>query len=368
MSLRASDLPILECPCIRPTNAKQTRFSEKPLYQEGLYDLGHDIFAWMVPNGSWGESNSGLVKDEHKSLLIDTLWDHEYTSTMLDVMKEFTHKAPITTLINTHADGDHFWGNYLLKNIEIIASEATLKDMSHHVPKQMTLFNLVGKIFSCIPSKHFQQTGHWFQSMGKPYTFNKVIHTPANRSFNNKLSFNLENRQIECLEVGPAHRPGDTIVYIPEAKTLFTADILFIGSTPVMWSGPVENWIKALDLILSMDIEKIVPGHGPITNKDGVQLVKDYWLFVHGEAFKKFSAGISVETAAEEIILSDEFQNTPFINWDSPERMMTNCHILYKHYSGNLKPLKPLQIINLLRKQAILANKLPEASPKKMRL
>jgi len=44
-----------------------------------------------------------------------------------------------------------------------------------------------------------------------------------------------------------------------------------------MWAGPVENWLAALDQILEMDVETIIPGHGPITDKNGVQQVKAYW-------------------------------------------------------------------------------------------
>ena len=113
MSLEIADLPAIKCPCIRPTDSQLTRYQETPLYPEGLYDLGSEIYAWMVPNGSRGESNSGLVMLEDQSLRIDTLWDHNHTQNMLDAMVEFTNERPIKILINTHADGDHFWGNYL---------------------------------------------------------------------------------------------------------------------------------------------------------------------------------------------------------------------------------------------------------------
>ncbi len=368
MSLELADLPAIKCPCIRPTGSQLTRYQETPLYPEGLYDLGSEIYAWMVPNGSWGESNSGLVMLEDQSLLIDTLWDHNHTQNMLDAMAEFTNERPIKTLINTHADGDHFWGNYLLKDIEIITSEAALKDMSHHVPKQMLLFNNIGKLFSCMPMKKTRQVGHWFQGMGKPYAFNKVKHTKANRSFNKELTLEFNSRKVELIEVGPAHRPGDVIVYIPDTKILFSSDLLFIGSTPVMWSGPLENWIKALDLMLEMDIEKIVPGHGPITNKEGVKRVKQYWLFLHDQATQKFKNNKSPKKAAEEIIFSEEFAKTGFLDWDSPERIMTNCHVLYRHEKGINKPIKPVEIINILSKQALLANKLPGTKPQMMRL
>ena len=57
------------------------------------------------------------------------------------------------------------------------------------------------------------------------------------------------------------------MIHVPDTKTLYAGDILFIGSTPVMWAGPVKNWLNALDLILDLDVDVIVPGHGPIIGK-----------------------------------------------------------------------------------------------------
>ena len=55
-------------------------------------------------------------------------------------------------------------------------------------------------------------------------------------------------------------------------------DILFVEGHPVLWAGPVDNWVAACDQILAWDVETVVPGHGPITDKTGVQAMKDYLL------------------------------------------------------------------------------------------
>ena len=91
--------------CIAPSGANATRYGERPAFPEGLYDLSAGLFAWMVPNGSWGESNAGLVTGKGESLLIDTLWDPAKTHTMLKAMQPQLDDAPLTTLVNTHADG-----------------------------------------------------------------------------------------------------------------------------------------------------------------------------------------------------------------------------------------------------------------------
>lgn len=353
--------------CIAPTGAKRTRFRETPAYQEGLWDLGDQLYAWMVPNGSWGESNSGLVVGQEHSLLIDTLWDLRHTQTMLDAMDPLLRNAPIELLVNTHADGDHFWGNELVANIDSITSAAARAEMDHHKPGSMLAFEKLGRVLMQIPLGQPQKVGHWFSAMCLPYTFSEVTHTPASQTFSGTIWKEVGGRKFQLIEVGPAHTTGDLMVYVPEARTLFAGDILFIGSTPVMWAGPVENWLHALDLILDLQVDTIIPGHGPITDKDGVREVKAYWEFVRGAARKCHEDRMPAKTAAHHIVSSDEFRAMPQSGWDSPERMMTNVHFLYRQFNGQSDPLSIPHKINLMRKQALLAHALPDAAPAVMR-
>ena len=95
-------------------------------YSRGLHDLGDGCHAWLQPDGGWGWSNSGLVTGGGASLLVDTLFDLVTTRQMLDGIRPLTDRAPLTTVVNTHSDGDHCFGNELVASpgVEIIASDA----------------------------------------------------------------------------------------------------------------------------------------------------------------------------------------------------------------------------------------------------
>jgi cyclase len=138
-------------------------------------------------------------------------------------------------------------------------------------------------------------------------------------------------------------------------------------STPVIWAGPVTNWIAALDLILEMDVDVIIPGHGPVTDKDGVRQVKAYWEFTDTETRRRYDAGLPAAEAAKDIVLGQAFAGGPFATWNSPERMMTNVHTLYRHLQGRTDHPKKPELTNILRKQALLAHQLPDAQPAVMR-
>ena len=47
------------------------------------------------------------------------------------------------------------------------------------------------------------------------------------------------------MQLGPAHTGGDTVVWVPDDGVLFAGDLLLVGVSPVMWSGPIEGWIEA---------------------------------------------------------------------------------------------------------------------------
>ncbi len=86
--------------------------------------------------------------------------------------------------------------------------------------------------------------------MVAPYDFKGIQVTAATRTFSGEMVLEVGGREVRLIEVGPAHTRGDMMVYVPDAKTLFGGDMLFAGCTPVIWAGPVENYIAALDRIL----------------------------------------------------------------------------------------------------------------------
>ena len=110
--------------------------TERWQYTKGLHDLGNGTWAYLQPDGGWGWSNAGLIIDGEESLLVDTLFDEVLTAEMLTRMQASTGlgAADITTLVNTHANGDHTFGNRLIQNAEIIASAATAEEFSDAPP------------------------------------------------------------------------------------------------------------------------------------------------------------------------------------------------------------------------------------------
>jgi glyoxylase-like metal-dependent hydrolase (beta-lactamase superfamily II) len=143
--------------------------------------------------------------------------------------------------------------------------------------------------------------------------------------------------------LGSAHTRGDILVHVPADRILYTGDLLFVGGHPVIWEGPIGNWIKACDYILGLDVDVIVPGHGPISEKPAVRELKAYFEYIAAEARRHFDNGVPAEIAAEKISL-DRFA------WLDPERIIINVASLYREFSGSKEPLNRLALFAGMKK------------------
>lgn len=290
------------------------------LYDTGLHELGDACFAYLQPDGGWGWSNAGLVVGDGVSLLVDTLFDLKLTRDMLDAMAVQTATAPIGTLLNTHANGDHCYGNQLVEGVEIVASAATAHEMADVPPTMLHALNSA-------PGEVGQLFRHFFGA----FDFDGIEVTMPTRTFSGRLDVEVGGRNVQLIEVGPAHTRGDTIAYVPDAKTVYTGDILFIGGTPIVWAGPLSNWVAACDLLLGMDIETVVPGHGPLTDKAGVATVRDYLAFVDGAASERHASGMDAWDAAREIA-HEIGASEAFSSWGEFGRIAVNVDTAYRSF------------------------------------
>ena len=294
-------------------------------FNKGLSDLGNNIYCYLQPDGGWGWSNAGLIADGDESLIVDTLFDEDLTLEMLDSMKKAEPKGMknIRALINSHSNGDHCNGNNCVDTDEVISSEATLEEMSHESPEMMAAL--------LKQAPEMGTLGKYFLECFGSFNFEGVTKRLPNTTFTGQTQRQVGDKIVELIEVGPAHTNGDVLVHVPSDKVVFTGDILFIEGHPILWAGPVKNWINACDRIISMEVDFVVPGHGPVTDNRGVKAVRDYLVYIDTESRKRFDSGMSALEAAKEIDLD------LFSTWGDGERIAVNVNSLYREYKGEEK-------------------------------
>lgn len=267
---------------------------------------------------------------------MDTLFDMALTRDMLTAMEDATGigAGKIGTIVNTHANGDHCHGNGCCPQAEIVASEASAREMAEVPPATLAMFKAAGAKLG--------PAGAYFADIFAPFDFDNVEERTPTRTFSGVMDIKVGDKAVRLIEVGPAHTGGDVLVHVPGDRAVFTGDILFIDGTPLMWAGPVANWIRACETITLMDVDVIVPGHGPITDKAGVRRVADYLAYIDGEARKRFDAALPVREAALDIALGD------FSSWGDAERIAVNVDSLYREYRGDGKVTPVIELFALM--------------------
>ena len=295
-------------------------------FTKGLHDLGNGCWAYLQPDGSWGWSNAGIIADGEASLLVDTLFDLKYTKEMLDDMRASISGArKIDVLVNTHADGDHTFGNQLVEGARIIGTEGTVADFDRFDPA------LLAQI-QHDPAK-FGRAGDFMAECFRPFDFDNITLTPPTETFKDRMEIMVGDKRVELIEVGPAHSLGDALIYVPQDKVLYTGDILFSEGTPIAWYGPLQRWIDVCDRVLEMDVETIVAGHGPISTKEDVRRMRDYLLHVSEQARPFYEQGIDYLDAAYKIDLGD------YRDWNDAERVIVTIRTLYDDFKGGERPV-----------------------------
>lgn len=299
-------------------------------FRKGVEDLGNGLFAYIQPDGSWGWSNAGLVTDGGQSLLVDTLFTLDLTRDMLDAFRDAAPAAArIDCLVNTHANGDHTFGNQLVDGARIIASDACAEEMAERPPeafrKNMENWREQGEAGAFL-----------HEVMGAHFDFGGIVYTPPTETFSGRRDLKVGDVEVQLHDFGPAHTRGDIVAYVPSTRTVFTGDLLFAEGHPILWAGPVGNWIAACEAMLGWDIETVVPGHGPLTDKNGIRGMRDYLVYTRDETKKRFDAGMNYADAAWDIAFDS------FDSWIDRERVVVNVAQIYRELSGGrIVPERP---------------------------
>jgi glyoxylase-like metal-dependent hydrolase (beta-lactamase superfamily II) len=304
-------------------------------YTKGLHEVAAGVHAYLQPDGGWGWSNAGLIEGDRATLLVDTLFDLRLTREMLDSMDAVTSARPIRSVVNTHANGDHCYGNQLVAGdgVEVIASAAAAAEMDETPPA------MLAAMVALADSMPEEVRGFVRRALG-PFEFAGIEDVPLTRTFSGTCSIDVDGRSVELYEVGPAHTSGDVLVWLPDARVVFTGDILFIEGTPIVWAGPVSNWIAACERIAALEPDVIVPGHGPLTDLNGVRAVADYLRAVEEGTRSRHASGMAPAAAAWD--LHRELSSSRFGAWRDRERLVVNVETIWTSLEpGYVRPSFP---------------------------
>ena len=234
----------------------------RALAAEKLTQIADNVYAYVdTKNSSKSNSfgaNAGIIVGKDGIVVVDTLISAKEAKRFIKDIRSVSRR-PIKYVINTHYHLDHVFGNseFVKLGAVIIAQENDKKAMENTVEETL---------------KKIGEYGLTLEDMKGTAPAYPVL------AYGDRMEIDLGGQKIELIHARHSHTDGDTLVYLRDKKILFAGDILFTSYYPFLGEGNIEEWAKELDDIKSMDVEKIIPGHGPLSEKKDLEDMKEYIL------------------------------------------------------------------------------------------
>lgn len=287
-----------------------------------LKQLAPNFYAYIQGNGppasGGGISNACVVVGPDHVMVVDTMSAPASATALIDAVRKQVGGKPFGRVVNTHHHGDHVNGNQWFMPAEIVSHpycRERVVQMRAAVGPGGTPDPAYGAINATFDGKIERRL------------------MPATTTVTDKATYYYGDTVVELFHPGIAHTWGDLLLYLPQHKILFAGDIAFFNMTPFVHNGQATKWVQVLDKILDMDVQTIIPGHGPIGGKKEVAEMREFYRLLIPEAKKRFDGGMSAARAAATINMGR------FTNWMGAERIVQNVFRLYCEFDGTLTPL-----------------------------
>ena len=286
-----------------------------PTWNTEMRKLAPNVYAYQQGGGpgklNQGVSNAGIVVGDDSILVIDSLGAPMHAKNFISEIRKAEPNKRMGRMLITHHHGDHIFGLPSFPAMEIV---------SHQYCRQAMLE-------LALPGPTWEKREGWAEG-GEP---RRIV--PPVTTITDRTTYYYGNTEVQLITMAPAHTFGDVVAYLPQYKILFAGDIAFHYVAPFLNNGVATKWVEFCDKILGMDVDVIVPGHGPIGTKKDLAVMSEYLDMLKGEARLRFNAGMSPGRACADIKLGK------FESWiGAADRMPMNIVRLYAEFAGTLTP------------------------------
>lgn len=294
-------------------------FATPALSQEPVWDgnkvilesqkLADDVFA-VIPTGATEmaamgtpiATTGGFIVGDNGVLVIDSMLNHRLADQMIALVRAET-KKPIRWLVNTSFHGDHSYGNYLFpKDTTIIQHANTKAYIDKYIDQDKTFM-----------IKNFGQ-GRGIEEV-IPRTGDILVPTDGS------ITLNLGGHKVIISDFGFAQTGGDLFIWHPAANVMWTGNPVISTKPALPWLldghlvATLNTLIKVRDVISSNT--RVVPGHGPITDRSTFDWNIDYLSTVKSQVKTAIDEGLTLEQTVTKVLMP-EFGGYALFGWVHP--------------------------------------------------
>jgi len=271
--------------------------------QQSICEVADGIFTVVHGQGEVGVSNATFVVEQDRAFVIDTMTFPEMTAGMTH---EIAHQeAHITAVLNTHHHIDHIGGNKAFADVPILAHSASIRALQQ--------LGLPAPLYDRLMP---QFRGHF---AGLELLIPEALQDNVALPYDGELHI-----------FTPAHTPADATVWFPGSQVLVAGDICFIGVTPLAVNGLISGWIEALDTLIALKPEVVIPGHGRIGTSADLVVLRDYFATIQCLGNKAVKENVPLQEALA------NFDAGPITEWIESERHVINLERVMQEVRGEI--------------------------------
>lgn len=289
-----------------------------------LEKISKGIYAAIAKDGSGSVGNAGFIDLGGTTIIFDTFNTQQAAEDLRNLAENITNQ-PVSWVINSHWHGDHIRGNQVFKKCNILSSQTTLQKMKENHPQRIAKQkeDITG-LNNYIESLIEQRKSSTDINLDNKINFLReiAISLPTLELVLPQYAFNTEftiygtRRTAILMALGGGHSYCDSILYIPEDEIIFMADLLFVKTHPSFFpESNLIHWESILNKVKSFEIQKAIPGHGPIGTKEDITKLINY--------IKELKIISNENNNLDEVPIPDKYKE-----WASPELFIQNLKIL----------------------------------------
>jgi glyoxylase-like metal-dependent hydrolase (beta-lactamase superfamily II) len=278
-------------------------------------------------------SNAMVIVNADHAMLVDTSVSPAAARALVAQIREEITPRPIKYVFNSHYHFDHAHGNQIFgDDVEIIGHEFIRKMHLTNVLQQRTnrsfsegLPNQIAQARQRIaqtkdPKERAALETTLSVTEAHAKAIQEVVPKPPNVTFTDTMVIHKGGREVQLLFLGRGHTGGDTMVFLPAERIIFTGDFFEgrpgAGILSYLGDAFIDEWPASLERLKAVQFDTIVPGHGlPLRERQQIDDFQNYLREFWKQASALRAQGLTAQQAVEKIDLG---QFTKQYNLRSP--------------------------------------------------